>query len=109
MLPPQKYFGETARPLRMRVLKHYNNLGNLRVDSFMVEHWMFCHGLNMLQPVFKFRRIQTFGDSMSRQLAEALLIESEGNLNKRLEQGHNHLYRLQNSKSPWEEEQHMDN
>ena len=44
---------------------------------------------------------------MSRQLAEAILIEEEGRLNKRIERGFNHLYRLQSTKTPWEEENLM--
>ena len=56
----------------------------------------------MIPPNFEFKRIISFKDSFSRQLAEALYIEKEGNLNKRLEYGYNHLYRLESNLPAWE-------
>ena len=96
------YVGETARPFRMRSKEHQNNLRNLKTDSFMLSHWKLDHGDSMVPPVFEFKRLASFNDSFSRQLAEALYIEKEGNLNRRLEYGYNHLYRLESNLPEWE-------
>ena len=103
-----KYIGESSRPIRMRVKEHFSNLSNLRTDSFMVEHWMNCHGNSMTPPVFKFEIKASYRDSMSRQLAEALLIEKEGNLNRRTEYGSNHLCRFELNVPEWERERIME-
>ena len=97
-----KYIGESSRPFRYRVREHYNKLDNLREDSFMLNHWMLCHGDSMIPPEFDFKIISCHRDSFSRQLSEALLIEEEGILNKRAEYGVNHLYRLQSNMPEWE-------
>ena len=97
-----KYIGESSRPFRYRVGEHYNKLDNLREDSFMLNHWMLCHGDSMIPPEFDFKIISCHRDSFSRQLSEALLIEEEGILNKRAEYGVNHLYRLQSNMPEWE-------
>ena len=96
------YVGETARPFRMRSKEHHNNLKNMKIDSFILSHWMLDHGDSMVPPVFEFKRLASFNDSFSRQLAEALYIEKEGNLNRRLEYGYNHLYRLESNLPDWE-------
>ena len=58
---------------------------------------MLEHGDSMDAPEFEFKRLISFSDSFSRQLAEALYIEKEGNLNRRMEYGYNHLYRLESN------------
>ena len=100
--PSPKYIGESARPFRLRVNEHFTNLRNWKLDSFMLEHWMTTHGLNMTPPKFQFKSRASYKDSMTRQLAEALLIEEEGSLNKRFEYGSNHLCRLESSIPDWE-------
>ena len=99
-----KYIGESSRPLGLRVKEHYSNLRNLKIDSFMVEHWMNHHGVSMIPPEFQFKVVSSYKDSMSRQLAEALLIETEGTFNRKLEFGNNHLCRLESSVSGKEQE-----
>ena len=96
------YIGESSRPLRMRASEHYNNLSNLKPDSFMVIHWMDSHGLSMNPPRFKMKRVESYRDTFTRQISEALLIESEGSMNKRQEYESNSLYRLVPDKLSWE-------
>ena len=62
--------GETARPFRMRSHEHHNNLKNLKMDSFILSHWMLEHGDSMIPLEFEFKRIISFSDSFSRQLAK---------------------------------------
>ena len=69
------YIGETARPFRMRSKEHLSKLKNLKTDSFILSHWMLDHGDSMTPPDFEFKRLISFKDSFSRQLAEALYIE----------------------------------
>ena len=68
----------------------------------MVLYWMDVHGESMTPPQFQFERISSYRDTFTRQISEAILIETEGNLNKRHEYGSNFLYRLESSKSEWE-------
>ena len=96
------YIGETARPFRMRSKEHLSKLKNLKTDTFILSHWMLDHGDSMVPTDFEFKRLISFKDSFSRQLAEALYIEKEGNLNRRLEYGYNHLYRLESNIPDWE-------
>ena len=103
-LQAPKYIGESSRPLRLRVKEHYKNLENLKIESFMLQHWMDCHGDSMVPPEFQFKVISSYKDSMSRQLSEALLIEKEGSLNRKMEYGSNHICRLESSVSGWEQE-----
>ena len=86
------YIGERSRPLRMRAREHFNNLSNKKTDSFMVVHWMDSHGLSMIPPSFQMKRVASYRDTFTRQISEALLIDSEGSMNKRQEYGSNCLY-----------------
>ena len=96
------YIGESSRPLRMRAKEHYNNLSNLKTDSFMVIHWMDSHGRSMTPPRFKMKRVASYRDTFTRQISEDLLIDSEGSMNKRQEYESNCLYRLVPDKLNWE-------
>ena len=93
------YVGETSRPLRMRVKEHWSKLEDLNTDSFMLTHWMRCHGLKMTPPEYTFKVLGSYSDCLSRQIAEAIHIEEKGILNKRSEFGINHLPRLEAVKS----------
>ena len=101
------YYGETSRPARMRAFEHFKNLEDFKLDSFMLTHWLLEHKLQMTPPDFKFEVIRSFGDSLSRQIAEAVYIEQGGNLNRKSEFGHNHLYRLEARATDWELEQEV--
>ena len=99
-----RYIGETSRPFRMRAYEHWTNLKEMKNDSFMLIHWMSKHGLQMYPPEYKFSKVGTFGDSLTRQITEAILIEQYGNLNKKSEFGVNHLSRLDVQRSEQEKE-----
>ena len=103
-----KYVGESSRPFRMRVKEHHENLRDLKPKSFMLSHWMSQHATQMVPPVFEFRIIGRYRDCLSRQVAEALLIEDRGNLNKKSEFTSNHISRLESGLSQWEKERAME-
>ena len=90
----QRYIGESSRPLRMRAKEYFNKLESFKTDSFMLIHWMEVHGDSIIPPNFKIERVASYDDTFRRQISEALLIETEGTLNKRQEYGCNTLFRL---------------
>ena len=53
----------------------------------------------MIPPNFKIERVASYKDNFTRQISEALLIETEGTLNKRQEYGCNTLFRLASGKA----------
>jgi len=98
------YYGETSRPARMRAQEHFRNLENLKHDSVLLNHWIRAHYLQMEPPRYKFQNVKSFGDSLSRQISEAIHIEERGSMNRKSEYGHNHLTRLEANRSEWEQE-----
>ena len=67
------YIGETARTLRQRSLEHIKKLKNWGRNSFIIRHWMLEHGSDSTPPEFEFKMVKKFRDSLSRQIAEAIL------------------------------------
>ena len=94
-----KYIGETSRPLRLRAKEHMKKLEALEEDSFILFHWVEAHDTEIEPPTFKFERIGTYRDPLTRQIAEALFIIKEGDLNSKHEFGLNHICRLEASLS----------
>ena len=92
----------------MRVKEHWENLQNLKPNSFMISHWMLNHPTSMVPPTFEFRIIGRYNDCLSRQIAEALFIEDRGNLNKKSEFTSNHICRLESGMSEWEKERQQE-
>ena len=74
----------------------------------MLIHLMEVHGDSMIPPKFKFERVASYKDIFTRQISEALLIETEGTLNKRQEYGCNNLFRLESGKAEWEKERYYE-
>ena len=89
-----RYIGETSHALRKTASEHVDNVDHLKKESFWVEHWIETHGTNQIKPEFKFEVIVSYRDPMRRQLAEALMINQEGDLNRRNELNSNNMCKL---------------
>ena len=89
------YIGETARPLRERVVEHMSNLKNGSMKSFIISHWMDVHGTSVVAPEFKWQVLDKYSDALRRQLAEGLHIMNSGVLNKKVEFSTNIICRMQ--------------
>ena len=96
------YVGESARTLRQRAMEHYSKARQWNVNSFILRHWMECHGTSPTAPSFEFKTIKSFNEPLGRQILEALMIVNIGTLNQKSEFGTNHLCRLQSTKSDWD-------
>ena len=72
------YVGESSRSLYERTKEHMADREARSEESHQVKHWLTDHQELMSPPTFKFKIIQTFQDPMTRQLAEAVRIESRG-------------------------------
>ena len=97
------YIGETARQVGTRAAEHIKNLTLFKMDSFMLGHWFDHHSTEPIPPEFQFRIISKHKDPLSRQIKEAVLIQSQGNLNKRNEFANNELIQLQPSQYAWDQ------
>ena len=66
-------------------MEHLNNLRNWNKESFMLLHWMVDHGTLSTPPSFSYKVLATHSDALSRQLHEAVLIRSKGDMNRKYE------------------------
>ena len=98
------YIGETARQVGTRVSEHSKNVFHFRRNSFIISHWMENHGTTAEPPEFEFKIVSSHRDPLGRQLKEAVMINVEGNLNRKKEFSINELIRLETSKYSWEED-----
>ena len=98
------YIGETSRQIGTRIEEHLNNLKLWNKESFILLHWMTEHGVSAEPPPFSYKTVATHGDALSRQLHEAVLIRSRGDLNRKYEFASNELVRLQSKGYSWEEQ-----
>ena len=71
--------------------------------SFMLNHWMESHQTSAIPPSFSFRVISKHKDALSRQIKEAVLIKSRGNLNKKCEFASYEIVRLESKKYTWDQ------
>ena len=97
------YVGETCRQFGTRAEEHYNNLIKWKKESFMLNHWMECHSLSPVPPAFTFKIVSKHKDALSRQIKEAVLIKSRGNMNKKCEFASNEIIRLVSKNYSWDE------
>ena len=97
------YIGETARQIGTRAMEHVENASVFKLDSFILEHWMFNHATRTTPPVFKFKSVSKHNDALSRQVKEALLIKERGNLNRRNEYALNEIIKMESSRYSWDE------
>jgi hypothetical protein len=78
-----------------RVGEHYSGLDALRKDSHMVKHWFTSHPALDVAPPFRFEVIGRFKDCLTRQLKEAVMLQSIPNsLNSKGEFGRCEIPRL---------------
>ena len=98
------YIGETSRQIGTRIEEHLNNLKLWNKESFMLLHWMTEHGASAEPPPFSYKTLATHGDALSRQLHEAVLIRTKGDLNRKYEFASNELVRLQSKGYSWQEQ-----
>ena len=70
-----------------------------------MSHWMEYHSLSPVPPTFKFKKITSHGDPLTRQLMEATIIRGKGTLNRKTEYALNELIRLETTKYTWEQDQ----
>ena len=88
------YVGETSRTLMERATEHVNGAENIDLDNFITKHWAHSHSSNSECPKMKFKVLKQCKDALTRQVVEAVLIESKANLNSKSEWGRNSLTRL---------------
>ena len=107
-----KYIGETSRSLWERAEEHV--LSGIRMDDghFITKHWLLNHPTSRNPPVFKFSVMSHHSDPMSREVNEALLIEthrkSSNLLNSKKEWNSTPLARLTIELPEWKKKQASD-
>ena len=95
------YVGETSRTLLERASEHVSAAENVEVDNFIVKHWASKHRDLVTFPRMQFKVIKHCKDALTRQVSEAIWIESCANLNSRAEWGKNSLSRLVVDETAW--------
>ena len=101
------YIGETARQVGARAAEHLDNVRLFKKDSFILEHWMHNHSMEVKTPQFEFKVLGKFKDPLSRQVREALTIKEKGNLNKRNEFALNEIINMESSRYAWQEAENI--
>ena len=79
------YIGETGRSLAERSREHVKRMENSEKDNFILRHWALEHPAMLDPPKIKFRTVKCHRDCLSRLLHEAVLIETDGNMNGKTE------------------------
>ena len=98
------YVGETSRTLVERVIEHVEGAEDLGVDNFITKHWATKHDQLVKRPRVSFKVLKHYKDALTRQVSEAILIESLANLNSRAEWGRNKITRLRIDDDVWSDE-----
>ena len=90
------YIGETSRSLYERSKEHVEDAKSFKEGSHIVKHWLSSHEEEKEQPEFVFRNISSYKDCLSRQIAEAILINysKDSLLNSKNEYNSNCLARV---------------
>ena len=97
------YVGETSRTLVERVIEHVEGAEDLNVDSFITKHWATKHDQLVKRPRVSFKVLKHCKDALTRQVSEAILIESLANYS-RAEWGRNKITRLRIDDDVWSDE-----
>ena len=97
------YVGESSRSIYERTKEHLDDAQKDAPDSHIRKHWREEHPERGEMPVFKFKIVKTFKDSLSRQVAESVRIDlREGVINSKTMYSRNRLPRLEVEKPEWE-------
>jgi hypothetical protein len=99
------YVGETSRSMYERSKEHQRDKELRSEDSHQIKHWAMDHPELQSPPKFKFKIISTFGDPLTRQIAESVRIERSGLeiLNSRSEYSRCRIPRLRIDMEGWKE------
>ena len=105
---PSIYVGETSRSIFERAKEHCQDARLGTDESHMLKHWTNSHRGGD-RPTFKFNVIQTYPDSLSRQIGEAVRIQLRANtLNSMAVFNRSRLTRLVVDRE-WEEKVRQEN
>ena len=72
------YVGETSHSMYERSKEHQRDKELRSEDSHQIKHWALDHPEMQSPPKFKFKIISTFGDPLTRQIAESDRIKKSG-------------------------------
>ena len=97
------YVGESSRSMYERAKEHQKDREDLSEDSHQVKHWLTEHPELGAPPRFKIKIISSFGDPLTRQLAESVRIEGRGSniLNSKSEYSRCRVPRLRVDMEEW--------
>ena len=97
------YVGESSRSLYERTKEHMDDAKKDAPESHIRKHWRECHSEMVEMPVFKFKIVKSFRDSLSRQVAEGVRIDLRvGVMNSKTVYSRNRLPRQEVEKPEWE-------
>ena len=97
------YVGESSRSLYERTKEHMDDAKKDAPESHIRKHWIECHPEMVEMPVFKFKIVKSFRDSLSRQVAEGVRIDLRvGVMNSKTVYSRNRLPRQEVEKPEWE-------
>ena len=86
--------GETARSVKERAKEHWEDFKSKKSDSHIMKHWALHQNL-IGEPNFIMKVVQYHKSTLSRQVGEAIRIQSRGLiLNSRAEYNRCHITRL---------------
>ena len=94
--PPSIYVGETSKSIFERGVEHWKDFKNNQEDSHILKHHQIHHG-GRGEPSFHLRPVRYFKTALTRQIAEAVLIQKWGEdkvLNSKAEFKRSKLSRL---------------
>ena len=95
------YVGETARSLHERIGEHWQDVKGGKEESHMLKHWQECHSLEETGPRFRVRKVDSFRDSLTRQISVRIDLRGENVLNSKTEYSRCRIPRLTIDKEVW--------
>ena len=95
--------GESARSIFERANEHRFDMLAKKDDSHVVKHWLSSHQELNSPPKFRIKVIGKYQDAMTRQIAEAVIIDLRGEyvLNSKSEYSRCRIPRLVIDQEEW--------